>query len=72
MCDCCGATHAPTAIAGKSSDGWEKLYDMDLCYICYHLMMKDIINKTPEETIKKVIKEISKQWKVDTNFLMNT
>ncbi|MCD6435044.1 MAG: hypothetical protein J7L15_01430 [Clostridiales bacterium] len=64
VCDCCGnQRNDATAIVGFQPSDWFHLYGNDLCYVCYRLVGDEIIKHTPDETIKKIIKEISKERK---------
>ncbi len=58
-CDGCGKLKVnPVAMVTSSVSGWRQIREIDLCPICYDLATLEIIKRTPQETIKKIIKNI--------------
>ncbi len=69
-CDGCGKLKVdPVAMVTSSVSGWRQIRDIDLCPICYDIVTLEIIKRTPQETVKRILKNIPRYTGYDTTLI---
>jgi len=58
-CDVCGRVKdQPTAIAGYSHSGWERVECLDLCFVCYHTYIEELKKLVSVQQSKAILRKL--------------